>query len=162
MTQDKLKQILKYDPDTGIFTWLETNNKDLIGKEAGYINDAGYRVITIKGKQQRAHRLAWFYMTGVKPRRIVDHKDNDRLNNKWENLRLANTKQNRCNTVLASNNTSGYKGVYWSNPRQKWVATINFNYKRRHLGYYDCPKAAHIAYVKAAKKLHGAFANFGG
>lgn len=161
MTQDELKRQLYYDLITGKFIWLNPRQKALKGKPAGYITDTGYVVIHIGGERHRAHRLAWFYMTGKWPRRIVDHANNIRHNNAWFNLRLANNSQNRCNKVKAANNTSGFKGVSWHRYHQKYAATITHKGKKQHLGYYTCPEKAHKAYRKAAKKLHGKFANCG-
>lgn len=87
----------------------------------------------------------------------VDHIDGDGLNNRRANLRLATTAQNQHNSRLAIDNTSGFKGVYWSADKRKWRARISDKGHRHHLGFFGCPTAAAISYVKASAALHGQF-----
>jgi hypothetical protein len=119
-----------------------------------------YRRIGIFGKLYLEHRLAWLYMTGELPIE-VDHKDGNGVNNKFKNLRSATTPQNRANSRKSVKNTSGFKGVSFYVGRGKWVAEIQFNGKRKRLGYFDTPEEAHKAYCVAADKVHGEFANYG-
>jgi hypothetical protein len=100
-------------------------------------------------------------MTGEWPMFQVDHKDNDRLNNRWENLRKADNQTNQANAKKSKNNTSGYKGVFWNSQRQKYHGKIQVNGKQIHLGSFVDPKKAHEAYIEAAKKYYGEFANGG-
>jgi len=88
----------------------------------------------------------------------IDHKDNNGLNNRRENLRTATHAQNNQNKGKSKNNTSGYKGVNWEKRRNKWRARIYFNKNYIHLGYFNDIEEAAKAYEKAAKKYHGKFA----
>lgn len=88
----------------------------------------------------------------------VDHKNNNGLDNRRENLRLATQNNNQQNKGLQANNSSGYKGVCWHRGNQKWIASIGVNKRKKFLGYFDSPEAAYDAYCKAARELHGEFA----
>lgn len=167
ITQQELKEVLFYDPITGVFTWRQNIiykrgvakgavAKYTQGKRAGGVEHYGYRRIKINGKTYKEHRLAWLYMYGAFPPHI-DHKDGVRDNNRIENLRLATNSQNACNRSKSIKNTSGYKGVDFSRASKKWRARIMKNGKRITVGYYDTPEEAAENYRIAAKEIHGAF-----
>ena len=99
-------------------------------------------------------------MTGEWPSRQVDHKDTDRSNNRWANLRLATGSQNKANMGKRADNKSGYKGVSWYSQTSRWVAQIRFEGKSKTLGYFLDPVKAHAAYCEAAARLFGEFARF--
>lgn len=106
ISQEYLKSIINYDPIEGTFTWLPREgssafNAKLAGKDAGYRHPSGYTYIKLTlecGSQKAfgAHRLAYLYMEGYIPTK-VDHKDLDKSNNKWMNLRAATSVQNAAN-----------------------------------------------------------------
>lgn len=157
ITQDELKEVLDYNPDTGVFTWKKTvNSRVKAGDVAGYKNKLGYITIKIKGKPYKAHRLAYLYMTGNFPENFIDHINQIKDDNRWTNLRDATYSQNNSNKVKQKNNTSGYKGVV--RYRNKWRATIKYMYKNIHIGYYATPQEAAEAYKKKAIELMGDFA----
>lgn len=91
---------------------------------------------------------------------FIDHIDLDRMNCQRNNLRIATNGQNRANTGLQKNNSSGYKGVYWNAQTGKWVAQIRMDGKSVSLGYYSDPKEASEAFKKASVARHGEFARF--
>lgn len=125
ITQEQLKLILNYDPETGEFNWLvKPRNRASIGGVAGHLRKNGYREISIKGKKYYAHRLAWLYMTGSWPKEHIDHINGNPSDNRFCNLREATRSQNMHNQGVCSNNTSGYKGVCWHKSNQKWEACI--------------------------------------
>lgn len=158
MDQGSLKSLLDYDPETGIFRWREkVARKVVVGGVAGARNRAGYVVIGIGGDLHYAHRLAFIYMTGNAPRQ-VDHKDGDRGNNRWNNLRPATHQQNILNSKRAANNTSGFKGVSWHKGAAKWSAYIILDGRKRHLGLHATAADAHGAYLAAAKAAQPEFA----
>ena len=115
--------------------------------------------IGIDGVSYKAHRLAWLYAYGRWPLDQLDHRDLDRSNNRLRNLRQANNTQNNCNQRTRSNNTSGYKGVCFCKQTSRWVARIRQRGKKLHLGRFDSPQEAFAAYVCAARKIQGTFAN---
>lgn len=158
ITQEYLKSVLHYNGESGLFTWLKSRGARRSGSCAGCDQGDGYLRIGLRGKLYLAHRLAWFWMTGGWPVSKIDHRDLNGLNNRWKNLREATDSQNRMNTYRRSDNTSGFKGVHWQAPNEKWQARIITDGKRQSLGLFDCAAAAHFAYVVAADKSYGEFA----
>jgi len=168
---ERFHELIRYDPATGHFYWIALPpcqntraKKREIGSRADIAHQEGvhtYRVINLFGRQWRAHRLAWWYVHGVYPAALVDHKNNDPADNRIDNLRLATEAQNSRNTKLSKTNTSGYKGVYWCSYRNRWRAAITINSKPVQLGRFKTPEEAHAAYCAAAARLHGEFANSG-
>jgi hypothetical protein len=158
LTRARLRELLHYDPATGEFRWLKRVSRPTrVGDAAGALEINGYRKITIEGRQYRAHHLAWLYMTGQWRSGLIDHRDGDRSNNRWDNLRRATASQNCANRRLPRNNKCRLKGVTRTESH-RWRAGIHKNGRRRHLGIFSTPEAAHAAYVAAARKLFGEFA----
>jgi hypothetical protein len=159
ITAEKLREVLHYDPETGIFTWLVTRGKMNAGDRAG-TEQKGYRSIKIFGRLYREARLAWFYVHGEWPK-IAEHEDGDGLNNRIRNIRDSTQAQNVRNTKKKTNNKSGFKGVCFRKDIQKWGASIQTDGKQKHLGYFETPEDAHEFYCLAADMLHGEFSNHG-
>ena len=162
---DKLRKILSYDPEIGIFRWAAREDRDKAwnsrcsGKEAGCIrNTDGYRVIKIDGVQYLAHRLAFLYMTGSWPKDQVDHINGDRNDNRWCNLRGCTLVQNLWNSKGRKLNKSGYRGVYWHSQAKRWYAAIKTKTTTESLGLYDTKEEAYNAYRKAAVERYGQYA----
>ena len=165
ITDARLRAILHYDPLTGIFTRMTSGSGKgmLAGSRAGTLKKHGYRTIDVDGRRYYEHWLAWLYMTGEAPPadKLVDHRDTIRSRNIWENLRLANRQQNVANRRMNKTNRIGLKGVrkHASARRAKrFGAHIKVDYCERHLGWFDCPAAAHFAYIIAASIAFGEFA----
>jgi hypothetical protein len=155
---NRLREVLNYDPDSGVFTWLvSTGRRTHAGDVAGCIED-GYSRIRIDGKTHQAHRLAFLFVTGIWPRHQIDHINLNRADNRWVNLRMATRGQNTCNTRVRKVSASRIKGVYWDKRRNKWRASVTTNGKTRHLGYRDTIDEAAALYAAAAEKFHGEFA----
>ena len=160
-TQELLKEILNYNPETGIFTWkkvLSSLSRIKVGQEAGTITEEGYVAIGIGRRQYPAHRLAWLYMTGKLPKHQIDHRDKNRTHNWWANLREATHSQNQMNK-RSTRKTLGLKGTTYSSRHKKWHAQIRINKKTIYLGYYDTTEEAHLAYAFAANVMFGDFAS---
>lgn len=155
ITLEKLKQILRYDPISGLWIYLKSRGRCKAGSIAGTLATNGYILIYIDGIPYMAHRLAWFYMTGEWPKEEIDHKNNIRDSNEWENLREATRVENIANSPKFSTNNSGYKGVYYHNG--KYEAAITFNNERLYLGSFDTPQKASEAYIAKSKELNGEF-----
>jgi len=134
ITQKRLKEVLNYDLNTGTWTWLisEQGGKN-IGYKAGTLDKQGYIRIKIDYVCYRAHRLAFLYMLGKIPIQ-VDHKNHRRNDNRWINLRKANSLINHRNTSKTNKNKSGRVGVYKHTRRKNWVANISVNNKTVYLG----------------------------
>lgn len=138
---------LLYDPETG---WLIRD-----GKRAGCQQNKGYWITSIKGKQIVDHRIIWFMMTGAWPSKQIDHINGIRDDNRWCNLREVSNQQNQFNRAVRKDSSTGIKGVY---PKgNKFRASIFFNWKEKHLGYFDTVEEAKAAYEKAALELQGDF-----
>jgi len=159
LTQERLKEVVTYNPDTGFFTWSDLNlpyrsNGKRIGMSP---SRDGYARIGIDNCRYQAHRLAFLYMTGSFPT-LVDHINGDRMDNSWKNLRVCDRSQNLMNSRVRSNNTSGYKGVSWSKVYNKWSVQLwNRNTKVVHKLVDDLELAILVA-EEARNKYHGEFA----
>lgn len=151
ITQERLKQVLLYDPETGIFTWLKSHRNIKPGDRAGCLDD-GYIKIKVDREKHRAHKLAWFYVYGEWPDQL-DHRDLDKSNNRIQNLRKANHTQNNANKPIQKNNTSGFRGVTFFKPRGRWRVLI----RGKYVGSYRTKEAAAAAYARAAKEHFGEF-----
>lgn len=158
LTHERLLAVLRYEPGTGLWFWRVRRGGMKAGDQAGTLDPlTGYIKIYIDGVNYYAHRLAWFYVYGVWPDPEIDHKDTVRGNNKWENLREGTRSQNEANIKVRSANPTCLKGVTLRKDG-KFASRLMVNYKERWLGLFDCPAAAHFAYVIEADKAFGEFA----
>ncbi len=130
------------------------------GDVAGGIDNRGYRMITYKGKRISAHRLAFLAMTGSFPKKVIDHINHIKDDNRWINLRETTESQNKRNSPLYSTNKSGYCGVYWAKLEKRWVAQIRIGKMSKRLGYFRNIDDA-VAARKAAEKKYGFHPNHG-
>jgi len=158
LSLERVRRFLAYDPKTGVFTWKVNVSNVKAGSKAGSKSALGYLLIRVDSCQVYCHRLAWFYVYGEWPEKQVDHINGVRDDNSIANLRLANQSQNSCNGALRSTNTSGYRGVSWSKEKKKWVSRIVKERKQHVLGYFASKEEAYYAYLKAARELHGEYA----
>lgn len=157
LTQTRLRALLKYNPETGVFTWVEQRHAHFAGTVAGSIHKGtGYCRITIDYKMYLAHRLAFLYMVGKFPLQ-VDHVNQNKADNRWSNLRECNSTQNAHNQPAKSTSKSGFKGV--CKVGNKWQASIKVAGKSRHLGNFDTPEKAAQVYRDYAEKVQGTFAH---
>lgn len=159
LTQEELKRQLNYNEETGIFTNRITRSiRSQIGKIPGTESkQQGYVRIRINGKFYLAHRLAWLYVYGAFPEMQIDHINGIRNDNRIINLRNATHSQNNLNCTIRSDNSSGFKGVYWCKSHEKWQARAMINRKNIHIGYYTNREEAGVAYQSFAQINHGSF-----
>lgn len=158
LTQAKLKEVLEYNQESGVFirktfSGNYAGGKAKIGQIAGSVDERGYIRIRVCGKKYRAHRLAWMYVYGEMPAGI-DHINGIKSDNRICNLRPATQVENSQNRAVHSKNTTGYAGVYFYKQTQKYKAQIGFNNKRYAIGYFETPEEAYKAYLQAKAKLH--------
>lgn len=140
-----------YAPDTGHIL------RD--GKVVGSKDSAGYLVVWHDGKCKRAHRLA-FELMGVPVPKQVDHINGVRDDNRWCNLRAASNMQNQYNRKGTSK--QGHKkGAYFNKRANAWYSLIRYNGKREYLGHFRSEDAAHCAYVRRSKEVHGEYSRDG-
>lgn len=157
MSEVNFCSMLRYEPDSGLFFWIEKSGTRRANSIAGTKDRNGYIVITIDKKPYRAHRLAWLFLTGEFPDAGIDHINRIRDDNRASNLRLATTNQNQHNTGLSSNNKSGFKGVYFNKRDSKYHAQIMIDKRRISLGLHDTAEQAGAAYLAASEKYYGEF-----
>ena len=157
MNPERLRQLLDYNKDTGVFRW-KVSRRVRAGTIAGVIDAIdGYRRIKVDGKSYKAHRLAFLYVTGAFPPDQVDHVNMIRDDNRWRNLRAASRSENLRNCGPRKSNKCGYK-VVSAHGNGKWQADICVNQRSIYLGVFNTPEEAHAAYVQAASKHHKEFA----
>lgn len=148
LTKKRLKEVLNYNSDSGLFTWVKNERATKIGGEVGCIGKKGYRQICIDGISHRANRLAFLYKNGKIPNEI-DHINRVKDDNSWENLREITHSDNNKNRGRLRNNTSGITGVYICRKRNKWKSFIKINKKLFHLGQFVNKHDAIIARYNA-------------
>ena len=155
LTQKRLKEIIHYEPDTGVFTRHVTVANAVAGSIAGCKTSMGYIRIKIDRKAVFAHRLAWLYVYGYFPKQIIDHVNQIKDDNRIKNLRKSSALQNAHNISHKKTiSKSGFRGVSWHKRCKKYCARIRVNNKTISLGYFNNPESAHKAYLEAAKKYH--------
>ena len=149
LTQKRLRSVLHYDRETGVFTWIRGARK---GKVAGTRHDArGDLKVAIDGERHFLHRLAWLWMTGAMPRWNIQHVDGDRSNNRWVNL---------CEGDRAQK--PGYRAP-WREPTDiagvlavgaKFEATVTLDGLILNLGTYTtAPEAQHVVTLTCRRAL---------
>lgn len=136
ISQERLKELFIYNPDTGYFTRRKSIQGCAKGSIAGCLQ-RGYRGICVDRKKYRAHRLAWLYVYGYFPEHEIDHINRDRDDNRIGNLREATRLCNARNANIPISNKTGIAGVAIDTERNKYLAYIQVNYKHKNLGRYN-------------------------
>ena len=137
LTQERLKEVLDYNPETGIFVRkITVSSNAIVGDIAGNIGNVGYFRISIDNKSYLSHRLAWLYIYGYFPETYIDHINRIKPDNRIENLREVSGTCNVRNMGNRISNKSGVKGVQWDYERKKWHVRIAINQKTKHVGRY--------------------------
>lgn len=152
LTVARLKERVVYDPSTGVFRRLTGGHGLFAGTVAGTITEAGYVRIGVDRRVYPAHRLAWFYVHGKWPSRLVDHRDGNPTNNRIANLREATAAENQQNRPIKGSNPWVLAGVTQS--RGRWQSQIQKDGVSYFLGRFNTPAEAHEAYLAAKAKLH--------
>ena len=155
MTQDELKKILNYEPDTGEFHWkIKPSKRFPAGMKAGTLVN-GYIRIHTKGRLYGAHRLAWLYVYGVEPQYQIDHINGNSSDNRISNLRQATALENMQNIRKPQkNNSHGTLGVTYDPVKDRWRARITINGKRKYLGRFKSKEQAYEAFLQAKRAHH--------
>ena len=158
LTADRLRELLHYDHDSGLFKWRVMNSRRApAGKRAGSVDKiTGYVRIRIDKRIYQAHRLAFLYMTDDWPWFDTDHINGVRDDNRWANLRDVPHSINSQNQRRAhkSNLSCGLQGASWDSSTGRWLSHITVNYKLMFLGYFSSAEAAHQRHVEAKRRLH--------
>jgi hypothetical protein len=158
ITQELVNSVFEYR-DGDLYFKKTISKKAKEGKKAGGIVPNGYISVSFLRHKTYAHRVIFLMHYGYLPE-VIDHIDCNPLNNKIENLRAATKSQNGMNRGKQVNNSSGYKGVYFSKARKKWIAQIKINQKMKYLGGFVEKDDAHKCYLEASKDIHKEFARY--
>jgi len=149
-----LKKNLKYDPDTGKWTWIAHRCGVTLGMNAGWVHTKRGRIkVEINGRGYYSSILAWFYMTGEWPALEVDHINRDPGDDRWVNLRLITHSNNCVNKDYLTYSRRKHnlpRGVS-KGKDGKFRSLIRINGVLRHLGVFNCPNEAYQAYLKASE-----------
>lgn len=174
-TQKRLNNIFQYDENTGVLFWKERPVKLFVdqrscdlwntrqaGKPAGNVNNYGYLRITLDKRSYLAHRIIWKMKTGEEPIHI-DHRDTNRLNNIFDNLRVAKPYQNSLNMAGHKDSFSGLKNVSFCarstvNP---WYVLVSYAGQRHYCGSFSTKEEAFAVACVARERLHGEFVRHG-
>lgn len=155
-TLARVRELLRYEPETGEFWWIGSGRGHALRKPAGSFNSKGYRVICIDGCMVSAHRLAWLLVHGVWPSSMLDHVNGQRADNRISNLRESDYFANQQNQRRAHRDSK--TGLIGARPAHdgRFRAEIRVAGKKYDLGRYETAEAAHAAYVEAKRQLHAA------
>lgn len=153
MTQDEARTCFEYRD--GFMYWKQRGKGRQLGRPIGN-QRTGYGRIRVNGRTYPTHSLIWLYHFGSLPE-LLDHVNLDKYDNRVENLRVATTQQNGANRPLNRNNTSGFRGVSFYGPRQKYRAMLGLNGSAVLLGYFNTAKEAKECYDKTAREWFGEY-----
>lgn len=154
LTQERLRALLDYDPETGRFTWRTRRGNVAAGSVAGSPHGGGYIVIGVDGRLHLAHRLAWFWMTGAWPIDQIDHVNGLKADNAFANLREATTAENHQNMPVRVDNKSGATGVRYCAASRRWIAQICVRYRKKTIGSFRTKEEAVQARREAKATEH--------
>lgn len=157
LTQVELHALVHYDPLSGFLTWLVDRGRVRAGDKVKSVNADGYLQVGIYGSRYLVHRVIWLYMTAKWPAHIIDHRDGDRRNNTWLNLREATKITNAQNLRSAhADNRFGLLGVSFIQGRKSrpYRSEIRHQGKQMQLGTFSTAELAHAAYMSKKRELH--------
>ena len=155
ITQQQALELFEYR-DGALFYRQRPSQNTLAGNRAGYVDNNGYRKLSIENKRYQEHRIIFLMHHGYLPD-TIDHIDGNPSNNLIENLREVTQQQNCYNSAIQKRNTSGFRGVSWSKTYSKWQSYVNFNKKRKFLGYFEDLEFAAFVADEARRLYHGSF-----
>ena len=153
LTQERLKELLDYDPESGVFVWKTSPNGFVhVGSRAGSRMNRGYIRIRLDKKFYLAHRLVWLWEYGKYPQGTIDHIDRDKLNNRARNLRECTHAENLQNANVRRDNTTGHKGIV--KDRNRWRVSISVDGRRINIGTFKTLSLATAAREAAEIQYH--------
>lgn len=155
ISAERVLELLDYDPLTGFFTRKTSRGGRPKGSLAGGKDRDGYVKIRLDDKGRSAHRLAWLLCRGLPVPDIMDHINGDKADNRIENLRAVTNAENMQSKFRPQVSSKlRYRGVDLHKGRFR--AQIRVGKDKRHLGYFDSPENAHLAYLQAKQTAHPA------
>ena len=176
-TKELIRTSLRYDPETGELFWRYRHedtfsattkrskshlaavwNAKHAGKPAfATMGSHGYLRGKVGHHYDFAHRIAFFLQTNRFPKECIDHRNGDRLDNRWCNLREATRSQNQMNKK-GYGSVPQYIGVSWDKEKKRYVSYISFNGKRTYIGRSKNPELLARKRDQKAKELFGDYA----
>lgn len=157
LTAQSLRNLLRYEVESGEFHWISRIGSIRAGATAGSTSRSGYIDICVSKERHGAHRLAWLYVHGEWPAGEIDHLDGDKSNNRISNLRDITHAVNTQNLRAAHrrNKSTGLLGVRRSDTKAlRFNAVIMVSGKVKCLGSYADPQVAHQVYLAAKREMH--------
>ncbi len=127
LTQERVRELFDYDPETGIVTRrvsVAGKGPTRAGDEVGFLNDSGYLMISYQGRRYRLHRIIWMLIWGYFPEHEIDHINRVRTDNRLCNLREVTRACNSLNSSVQKRSSNGVTGVAWDRSRKKWMSYI--------------------------------------
>jgi hypothetical protein len=159
ISHERLKELLHYDPETGVFTRKVKMGAEVSGTVLSSIDNYGYLQVRLDYRLYRAHRLAWIYVRGTWPKGRIDHENTNKTDNRFLNFRDSTAGQNGMNRSKNRNNTSGHKGVVRRETKSgdRFIAQIMVDRRNIYLGMFLTIDEAIAAYAQASVEYHGEF-----
>lgn len=154
LSLSRAREVLAYNPETGLLTWMITQGKAIAGQQAGTETKGGYLSISIDGLRFPAHRLAWFIHHGEWPPNRLDHNDRNGRHNWISNLRPCDTAENAQNLGMLKRNKTGFVGVSVRKATGQFRADICHRRRRITIGYFATAEEASAAYKAEKARLH--------
>lgn len=168
-TPELLRQLLRYEPETGKLFWLPRpvesfhasgqhsaehswklwNSKNAEKQAFTAKTPHGYHIGAVNGRLFIAHRVIWAMLYGKWPDGEIDHLNGSRADNRPENLRDVDSAGNSRNMKKSRRNVSGVNGVSFDRANQKWRACIRVDYRTMCLGRYALLEDARDARLRA-------------
>lgn len=155
---DEVKRLFSYDPQTGVVSRLVSRGGATLGPVGLDQKEGEYPKVTICGHCFRLHQIAWVLMTGEWADGAIDHKNRDRSDNRWRNLRLATPAQNLLNTSAHARSQTGLKGVSWHKASGKWRVQVNHGGRVVFTGLAQDLEVADELACFIREEVHGEFA----
>ena len=158
ITAARARELFAYCPDTGALTRRKTTSTQAVaGTTPGWVNKAGYMALNLDGHGYLVHRIAWLISYGEWPKGVIDHINQNKLDNRLANLRDVTRQVNTQNNRMVKTGKmygASLAGAHWDAHNGRWKASICIDGRHKHLGRFDSEQDAHDAYLAAKRRLH--------
>lgn len=133
LTQEYVQKLFHYNPKTGILTRKVRTHGHKKGSVVGRLT-SGYLNVNIQAKPYRVHNIIWLHVYGKFPKGIIDHINQNPIDNRLCNLRETNYAGNSRNAAKSRLSKTLVRGIYWSKFESRWKASIYVKGKTYYLG----------------------------
>lgn len=146
VTQAQVRELLSYDAQTGAMTWRAS------GKAVGSFDGRRVRVC-IGGQRYMVHRIAWLYVHGEWPKRMIDHINGDPRDNRMANLRdvppFINSQNRRAASVRSKTRVLGVV-----ERRNRFSVAMSFMGHAVSVHGFETKEEASSCYLNLKRRLH--------